>query len=183
MLEKRGSGDNLEEAFVRSSGLPRSRSAGHGCFVAPECLRPRRSGTPGMARQSSSCRIRSWESSAGRRKASSIPRTGTRKCRRVENPARPRCARPPSEAVAAAHRQTQPSSEDSRARATGNCPAGPRRTATVSRSRRIGTSVVGRQLAIMVLSAASSPRIRCRVDGIQVAVARAGLGAYVGIPT
>ena len=143
-LKKRGSDDKLEEAFVRLSGVIRTRPAGRGCLAAPERLRRRRSGTSGMARQSGSCRIGSWVSSAGRRRASPTPRTGTWKCRRVENPARPACARPLRRRL---RRHTV--KHGLRARmagpgATGNGPARPTRTAAVSRSRRISTSAVGR---------------------------------------
>ena len=180
-LKKRGSEDKPEEAFVRSSGVIRTRPAGRGCFAASERLRRRRSGTSGTARQSGSCRIGPWVSSAGRRKASPTPRTGAWKCRRVENPARPRCARPPSEAVAAAHRQTRPSSEDGRARGNGERPSqadadGCGLPITTDQHVRRRQSLAGREPAITVLSAASRPRVRCRADRIQVAVARAGPG-------
>ena len=54
---------------------------------------------------------------------------------------------------------------------------------TTDRHVRRRQNLVGRELAIMVLPAALRPRVRRRVDTIQVAVARAGPGAYVGIPT
>ena len=177
-LKKRGSDDKLEEAFARLIGRDPDKAlrgadvSRHPSACGAAVREPR-----GRRDSRAASRIGSRVSSAGRRKASPTPRTGAWKCRRVENPARPRCARPPSEAVAAAHRQNTAFERGWSGRgATGNGPARPTRTAAVSRSRRISTSAAGREPAIMVLSVASRPRVRCRADRMQVAVARAEPG-------
>lgn len=53
---------------------------------------------------------------------------------------------------------------------------------TTDQNLRHQQNLAGRQLAIMVLLAASWPRIQRRVDAIQVAVDRVGPGMYVEIP-
>ena len=53
---------------------------------------------------------------------------------------------------------------------------------TTDQNLRHQQNLAGRQLAIMVLLAASWPRIQRRVDDIQVAVDRVGPGMYVEIP-
>ena len=53
---------------------------------------------------------------------------------------------------------------------------------TTDQNLRHQQNLADRRLAIMVLLAASWPRIQSRVDDIQVAVDRVGPGGYVEIP-
>ena len=53
---------------------------------------------------------------------------------------------------------------------------------TTDQNLRHQQNLVGRQLAIMVLLAASWPRIQLHVDDVRAAVERVGPGTYVEIP-
>ncbi len=53
---------------------------------------------------------------------------------------------------------------------------------TTDQNLRHQQNLVGRQLAIMVLLAASWPRIQFHVDDVRAAVERVGPGTYVEIP-